>query len=894
MNDSTIIKTISRIHFIIVNFILFIFLTLSISFLVLQNGLLIDKVSFVNINIKQLYIKWDKKININIENIKISKSDTKSKITFKDIQNYISKTTFIETLFESIKIKSIIYDNLNFSLSYTEKSNNLKIISKEISLNTYFKYEDNKLNLKINNFYDKQRDIHINGNIIVNNLDSDITVNINVKIHNDASLKLLAYSTKEKLFYKLYSLKEIKDIKYIINLLNLPDAIIYWARDAITTSRVSIYDAYGWLKYNNLKNAYKNIYVNASANNLDYKYHKNLDAIHTKKTDLEFKNGIFFIRPREAYSYKKYLGNSWLKIDFTKKEELLTLYLLFDTKLDKNILKILNTYKINLPFLQRKGQIKTNLKLKVNLRTIDITSKGIFTTKKANFDYLGLNLDIFNTKILLKNYDVKVNNMQAKYKDIAFSNVKFKYNAKEKKGDINFNVLKINLDNLSLKLQKPVNVIYKIRPNNDKIHIDKSNWSIDGHNFYIDKTILGFNLDTLKIDLKNISIKNKIFNTKLDGIVNLKEQKANLFLNLKDKLKGEANLVFDKTIKISTKDKISYKYNNLNIALSNIEFNPKTTTLYVNNLSIKDENSNSLFKNKSEISFYVKTNQKTVYINNISIDLPMILNNIKSEKVDNKNTKKVSLKSLHININNSDIFISKKKKIITNKIKLNFVNNNISSEIIYHNAHAIFTYQDDKFNLYGSNFDDTFIEKLFDNSDFKGGNFSFSIRGKKDEYAGELYLQDATILKYKILNNTLAFINTIPSLATFSLPSFNKDGIYVKTSYIKFKQKNNIFSIYDAFLKSKELSIVGNGNINILTNNIDMNLTLKSDIGSNLSKIPLVGYIILNKDSLSTRVKLSGNLDDPKVETLLTTDILIAPLNIIKRALTLPLKLNKL
>ena len=122
-----------------------------------------------------------------------------------------------------------------------------------------------------------------------------------------------------------------------MKLLDLHEDVKYWAYEAINFSELSINSLHGWIDFNDIENAYKNIYASATGDDLSYKYHKNLDSIHTKKTDLEFKNGILYIYPREAHTYKSKLGESWIKIDFTQKEELLTLKLLFDGKLDKEI-----------------------------------------------------------------------------------------------------------------------------------------------------------------------------------------------------------------------------------------------------------------------------------------------------------------------------------------------------------------------------------------------------------------------------------------------------------------------------------------------------------------------------------------------------------------------------
>ncbi|MDD3476596.1 MAG: AsmA-like C-terminal domain-containing protein, partial [Sulfurimonas sp.] len=60
-----------------------------------------------------------------------------------------------------------------------------------------------------------------------------------------------------------------------------------------------------------------------------------------------------------------------------------------------------------------------------------------------------------------------------------------------------------------------------------------------------------------------------------------------------------------------------------------------------------------------------------------------------------------------------------------------------------------------------------------------------------------------------------------------------------------------------------------------------------------LSKIPLLGHIILGDKSVSTTLTLTGALDDPDVNTQLAKDIAVAPYNIIKRTLMYPLGLFK-
>ncbi|MDD2829906.1 MAG: AsmA-like C-terminal domain-containing protein, partial [Sulfuricurvum sp.] len=88
---------------------------------------------------------------------------------------------------------------------------------------------------------------------------------------------------------------------------------------------------------------------------------------------------------------------------------------------------------------------------------------------------------------------------------------------------------------------------------------------------------------------------------------------------------------------------------------------------------------------------------------------------------------------------------------------------------------------------------------------------------------------------------------------------------------------------------SPELKIDGSGEANIKDDTLNGTLTLKSDLGSALGKVPVVGYILLGDDgSISTTLNLKGKLSDPIVETGIAKEIVSAPFNILKRTITYP------
>ncbi|MFK5938561.1 MAG: AsmA-like C-terminal domain-containing protein [Sulfurimonas sp.] len=937
-----------------------------------------------------------------------------------------------------ITIEKMKFNDISLSLNYQEdKEGFLVAHSPDFSLKSTLSNKEDILSINIQELNYLKRNIKLFGNLYFNLKDIELYSNLNINVHNDVRAKIFIQLNTQKLLYKLITSKEIKSIKYLMESFNLPKEVKFWVLDAIDMDYVTIQSAKGFIDFNHPKDALNNLYIQAKVHKLNYTYNTSLDAIHTEVTYLEFKHAILFIRPKNAYSSNQFLDKSWLKIDFTKKDELLTLYLLFEGMLNKEMLNVLKTYKINLPFLQHTGKVKTNLKLEVGLRSISVDAKGDFFAPKANFDYLGLNIDIHDAYIKLNNYDVKINHMRASYKDIATSSVDVVYNAHTSKGTIIFNADKIIVPNKGLFLSKtPLKITYEMNPKQDSIHVEKSFWKHDKTLLSIDAITLPFDLDKLILNIPTTFFDAKeTFTGYLEGKIDLKGLKAFLNVDLLtfkysniqlNESNAQLKIKYDKKLTISSKNPISFNMDDIDINLQNatVEINGKS--IFIKNTYLNIDNSlyakiNSTYKigqkiNKVDLKYlhlkngveqiYSKNNlhliieqlkdMTTIYSDDLSANLRLynhkwvlkvnkleklvkgskylqnlkfrhgnavinknsneekmtfkaeidydysflIINNkpikkyiingeINNNKVKLNINKKINVnidKNININIEDSGLNVSQiikltndinitennstnkninlqlnaknvyfnlgnNRRIIADNVELQYVNNITTAQLKHAKGSAGFKLQDKTFHLYGNKFNDKFMENIFSMSKFKGGELEFSIKGSLDDYSGTFYINNTTILNYKLLNNVLAFVNTVPALVTFSIPGYNNNGLYVDASYAKFHAKNNVFNISDFLVDSKEIDIFGKGVADITNDKIDVNLNLKTDLGSSVRKIPIVGYILLDGDSISTSVHVTGKLSNPEVNSMLAKDIIVAPLNIIKRTILLPFKL---
>ncbi|MFT7002839.1 MAG: hypothetical protein ACJAWW_000172 [Sulfurimonas sp.] len=1009
----------------------------------MQNGVYIKNISLPNLQVKKLYIKWNEKLNISVQEANIIKnSDNKnSKIDVQQVDKLFKFFLLFDNWFEKIEINKIIFNDIKGSFKYVEGQNGFLIASsKNFSLKSSLFFESHFLNAKVEEFHDYKRNIKINGNIIFDsyyNLEFISALNIN--INNDIKLKAYILANKEKLYYKIDSKNKIKNIKHTVDMLNVPSAVTYWIYDAIKASDIDLKSAYGWLQYNKVQDAYKNIYVSANINNLNYIYNPELEPVISKYTEIEYKNGILFIRPKEAFQYGFFLDKSWIKIDFTKKEELLTLFLLFNGKVNSDLLHLLNTYKIKLPFLQNSGNVDTNLKIEVGLRNIDVVAKGDFYTEKSNFTYLGLDIDIFKAHIFLDNYDVSIKNMYSKYKDIASADVDVKFNAKTNEGKIDFHVKDVNFKEIGLNLKKtttPLEINYTISNNKDTIEAKSSTWEFKGKDIDIEGLSLPFDLKKLVATIPTTAIKiNNLALAYTSGTFSLKPLTANLNVDLlkftlenvkMNQSNASLKVKYDKKIFISLDDKVRFSANGLDYILSNslveidedllrilagtikiedladaklnadYSFKTNSGTINLKTLEFRNKDLGQMFSSADKIQLeinsnkgitkviakdfdaaytlldngwkikfkslenlskkskllqdynitngdfiiYKKNNEKNIkFIANTKYpykfltsgnkliedylvkgeiekntnDLSLNINDsidikvgdsikVTAKKVginineilnyfDDINSTSKSTKSVVLDTTDSYLYITKDRYIISDTMHLQYFNKILSAQLKHKKGTAGFELKDGKFYLYGDDFNDKFMDKLFALSKFKDGKLSFSMSGTTKEYDGLLHIKNTTVLDYKILNNILAFVNTIPSLITFSVPGYSTNGLEVSSAYVNFHAKNNIFNIKDLSLDSKEIDILGRGTANYKNNTIDLKLNLKTDLGSMVSKIPIVGYILLGEDTISTTMKISGKLDDPNVESLIATDIAVAPFNIIKRTLLLPFHL---
>ena len=336
--------------------------------------------------------------------------------------------------------------------------------------------------------------------------------------------------------------------------------------------------------------------------------------------------------------------------------------------------------------------------------------------------------------------------------------------------------------------------------------------------------------------------------------------------------------------------KITYKDKKTKVNLIIDNFKPlfsrngKSITQY----EIKGEYKKNtlLMKINDDISIRY-TKDVTARIKNIDFNLFPILEYVK----ETSKQKKKNALNLTIRTEGSNIILDDSgRKVLADKMKIEIKEDTINAKLFYNDGGVIFQSEGDEFTVFGNGLDDRFMNNLFKFSTFEGGVLSFSTYGNFKHHTSLMNIDNTTIKEYTILNNTLAFFNTIPALVTFSVPGYSSSGLKVSNAYALFDINDSIAHVKDSKITSKELVITIEGESNLEESTVDILMQVKTDIGSSAKNIPLVGYIIFGEDTVSTTVHVHGPLANPEVDNAAAKSVVAAPYNILKRTITLPLK----
>ena len=543
-----------------------------IFYLTLLKGIFIKDINYKFINLKELYIKIDKKIILKAKNINIKykqkTSKDNTKINFHKSEKLLKKLLQYLSFFQNIDISNISINQNKINKIYFE-NNHLILNSPELEFNGNIYQNKNNFLFKINTLNLKNYKFIIHN--IKGNFYSDLIhlyVNIN-SIYKDAQLDIhLKISNKS--------------IKYHGNIYNVTkNTLSYFKEKLKYIDNINIYNIhfFGNSKYATLT------LTNSHIKNKNIKIR--IPSINTK---INFKNLDNSTQiPIILINYKNLFIKSFDIQSSYKNKSLFFIIPLINLKHKKNDINLISNY-----ITISKHNIKISNKLLINPNNLKITSSKIFTL-----------IDLNKTKI-----DTKIKNIKI---------IK------------NNNLLNLNDNQISFYKNK-LDIKNQITFNNKDINISTSKiyTNIDLNKTFIKSNINKIDINNIIANDLNISYKNKKLFTTFDTNTLFSKQLTKLLELLDLHIP-----VYQKTGENFTKAKINYDFNKSNLDLY-LNIKTKNSKLLLAPQNILFINNGNIIVTKTDLNISNSNVDYNKSIVNANYDINTANLNFKSSKMDIK------------------------------------------------------------------------------------------------------------------------------------------------------------------------------------------------------------------------------------------------------------------
>jgi len=807
---------------------------------------------------EKFYIKLDEKLIVQAKKIEIPKQVSKETTPSFDIRQTVHYIFEVLKYFDKIEVNSLSIGEEFFSISYNKEvlyfDNNSINLSAKASLN------GNLVQLDLYSLFFKQYDALSVGTLKIDLKKEELTYMGDFS-YQDFIGEMNFSANKEYVDFFLTTSK-FQNIKFVKNFVSLHPIIEKWMYDSVFGDYKLEY-LKGRIDLASSKLLVDTLEGRANVQNAKIRFHDDLDFVNTDAVNVFYKNQKLSFELINPIYKDISINGSFVEIsDMLGAVPYIVINIKTNHILEKKILNILKAYKIDIPIVQKSGNTEASVMIKVYLKTGEVEANGEFEVKNSLVSIE--ELDFFAKKGLveLKNTIVEIKDLEASMDDFLDISGDMSIDTSKKmiygNGVIEKFIIKNEKDEFLHIKNHQSKFSYDMK---EKIlNLDDLSFALQQKDGFLDITLN--NMVILKPYLKSIDLSNVYH-----GVLMLK------MYNPKD-IEFKTNITFNESI---------LSKNNQSVTNFIFDGSYKNDTL-----KMKNYNDSIFFKMEK---------------NTIDLDLNGYDVLYKNDEDNSKSEFDINVKS-----KNGNIFYNT-TQVLSDSFDLTKTKDSVLFESKYLDSSLQITQNKTQSTIKGDNLNDKFINTFLGKKIIENGIVSLDLhtsQSDKNIFQGEIHLTDTNLQNIAFLNNLLTFVETSPAIINplFAIPSAYRaikdgigyDGYMVKNGILKVTYDTNldVLNIYEGYLKGSRSDLAGSIQIDRKNKMIDGNVSviILKDYTNVVKYIPVVGYILLGDDkSVAISTKISGDLDDPKVETFATTDAIKGTGNILKRIITSPLKI---
>jgi hypothetical protein len=841
------------IHVLLRNTLIFFIILFIGLFSWLSLGIEIDTLKFSKYRVEGLYLKLDKKLTLKADKVIIPQR--KANPSVDRIDETLDRIKYVLTFFEHINLKEIGFNNNILAIYY--RDNILQLSSKDYLIRGNIHREGKMLKGTVPILQLKKYNIAMRGEFSYD-LHEDTLETSGKFLFKKIAGDFLAVKESDTIEFSLKS-DTFSDLRSVIDEFSMSEGVKAWVVDKVQAKSYKLLSLSGKgdIKDRAFKMDMEALRGEILFSDVSIDFKKGVAPVLAPSFILSYsdKGGLFFDLEKPRYLGKNLDGSTVSIVNLRDDNTTLNLNLKLHTSYDEKVQSLLHAYAINIPVLQKSGKVDGAVDIDIGL--------------KNNYKHFVTDVNFTKGEVLIQKVSIPVVSGNLRYENgfVVLHNMLLenKYYA---------GILNGTLDVKKKKLQSIFDVKYLRVGEGEERLIDLKKQKIP----FILGYKKGINVEIPKFTLSLLQ-KNKEY------ILSIKDLNK-----IKPYLSDEIPIEEGGEISIITTDFKNYQFKGIlrrnscflyeknNVCETKVPFQGDASATDVNFYAFNKR----LHFNKAK---------SRIKLHNLNIDLKKFL------ETESKKSKKVQKKKK----SNSIVILGTKSNLrygeyslITDSYDVEIKPNGDIKAIGSTDGDIIkFTKKKDILSLQALRIKDKVLHPLINFDGLQHGRYSITKTGNPEKVMkGEIIVEGGVMKDFKAYNNTLAFVNTLPALATLHKPGYSNEGFTITSGVIDYRMVGRSKIIFDSiYIKGDSATIVGKGELDLekKTINVELAIQVARELGKALGRIPLVGYILVGKDqSLTVGLQITGTLDKPNVSVSAAKDILSYPLELIKRTIESP------
>ena len=815
----------------------------------LREGITVDSLKIGHFQVQGLYLKLDKKLIANVQYLRIPSS--RQKLDSDQIQTQLDRIKKLPLFFQYIMLNDVVMGDDHYRVIYQDNVIYLRNDAYEVA--GMFERKGDEIHGEIPYLHIKKLHLQIKGTFRYNYRKGNISAKGDYRyqeIDGHFSMNQLGdtvhFALNSSTFAHTTSLLKLPGINSIVK---------EWIGKRLAAKSYQIVFLKGTLKHH--KNGKylpipSTIHATVKLKNPVVRFHDRLNRIRAKSAKATLENNVLYIRAdKPTYAKRDLSGSSfYLSNVIGKKPRKIHLNIKTRSPLDGTIVSLLKTYKLTLPLRQKSGKIFSDVTLDIHLKEKKVLFKGKSrVTQAGTWLFFGTPVVFHAGEVVYDTNQVILGGLDTDFKWL-HTRLKGTIHLKKKTANLTANLMSLVLGDADASLLR--------MKNKHKIPL-KLDWNREVVlNLPLYKTHIVFGkkggFDLICTDVKPLVPYAPIIAPYFQsGTLQVHTSDGKRY-RFKGKAYWPASYLYDKKNTIKT-----FPFTG--------SYDGKTTSL-------------SLLGGR----IFYDSSQNLIRLHDLYIDAKKLLS--RTQKKGKHLGKNIRVKGIR------SLIRYEKYVLLTDRFNLRINGKNtvfvatkdgdtVRAEL---NGNAIV--------IKAQRIKAPMLRALVHFGGLKGGRYSLDLHGTMNgTMKGVITIKGGTVSSFKTYNNMIALFNTVPALASLSDPGFSKSGFEVRKGRIEFRVvKNRIF--FDMiYIDGKSAAISGKGTVSMLNGAINMDLAIRTarGIGKLIGSLPIVGYILMGKDkSITTGVKVTGILENPKVTTNVVMETLLAPFEMFTRVIQAP------